>query len=73
MEDDGEDILKKNERKRVNLLLCVVERFIDDLVSDELGVEHANLLVIIGLTIVLLSVDDMAMVRDVDDGTIELY
>jgi len=68
--------LKKNERKRVNFLLCVLACFIDDLVLDEVEVEHANsLLVVVGLTIVLLSVDETGMVRDVDndDGTIELY
>jgi hypothetical protein len=61
--------LKKNERNRVNFLLRVAACFIDDLVSDE--VEHANSLVVVGLTIELLSMDDTAIVRDV--GIIELY
>jgi len=57
-------------------LLVVVACFIDGLVFDEVEVEYANSLVVVGLTIVLLSVEDTAIVRDVDDddnGTIELY
>jgi hypothetical protein len=74
-EEDDEDDLKKNERKRVNLLLCVTACFIDDFVLDEFKLEDVNSLVIVGLTIVLLPVDDTAIARDVDndDGTIELY
>jgi hypothetical protein len=67
--------LKKNERKRVNLLLCIAAFFIDDLVLEGVERESANSLVVVGLTLVLLTADDMAVVRDVDndDGTIELY
>jgi hypothetical protein len=54
-------------------LLCVAACFIDDLVLDDVEVELANSLVVIGLTLVLLSVDDTAIVRDVDNGTTELY
>ncbi len=65
--------MKKKERKRVSLLLCVAACFIDDLVLDDVEVELANSLVVVGLTLILLSVDDTAIVRDVDNGTTELY
>lgn len=72
---EREDILKKNERKRVNFLLCVVGCLIDDLVFDAIVVEHVNSLVFVKLTIGLLLVDDTGIVRDVDndDGIVELY
>lgn len=77
LEEDVEDVLKKNERKRVNFLLCVVVSFVDDFFLDTEDVERVNSLVVVGLTIGLLSIDDIAIVRDVDndddDGTVELY
>ena len=64
---DGDDDLKKNERKRVNLLLCLTACFVDDLVLD-----NANSFVFVELIFTLLSVDDNGIVRDVDNGSIEL-
>jgi hypothetical protein len=67
---DGEDDLKKNERKRVNLLLCLTACFIDDFELDNPN----SWVVVVGLIAVLLSVDDKGIVRDVGNvGTIELY
>ncbi len=72
--EEGEDDLKKNDRKRVNLFLCEPGRFIGGLLFDKFEVENVESLLAVGLTVVLLSVNGTPNVRDVDndDETIEL-